>query len=92
MVFVCLVGPVREESSSPKASDQCKLQDEGGPYLVRRGGGICGVSRAIYSPNLPAVCNAAGNTDYKSGQSYAFPCHFILYIILLTNLKKFRAD
>ena len=75
MALVFLVGPVREESSSSGTSDQCELQDEGGPYLVRGCGGVCGVPSALYGPNLPAVRTAARNTDYKSGQSYTFACH-----------------
>lgn len=63
MVFVCLVGPVREESSSSRKSDQRKLQDQGGPYLVRGGGGVCVVPRALYGPNHHAVRTTAGNTD-----------------------------
>lgn len=55
MVFVCLVGPVREESSSSGTSDQCKLQDESGPYLLRGGGGVCIVPRALYGLDHPAV-------------------------------------
>ena len=92
MVFVCLVGPVREESSSSGKSDQCKLQDQGGPYLVLGGGCVCVVPSALYGPNHPAVRTTAGNTDYKSGQSYAFPCHFHSHVIHLTTLKKLRAD
>lgn len=87
-----LVGPVREESSSSGTSDQCKLQDQGGPYLVRCGGGVCVVPRTFYGPNHPAVRTTAGNTDSKSGQSYAFLYNFLLHIFHLTTLKKLRAD
>jgi hypothetical protein len=79
VVFICLVVPVREKSSSSGKSDQCELQDESGPFLVRGVGGVCGVPRAIYGPNYPAVRIAAGNADYKSGQSYFFSMSLSVY-------------